>query len=139
MDPILTAVVAAIGALGNASLGEAAKKATADAYDGLKSLLKKKLGEKHTISTLINAIEVQRGSAAAVEAMGPLIADYKLGSDPEILEAARRVEAATTIISGSSIQSRVANYHGPVYGPTGDNSAATYNFSSIPETKKAPD
>lgn len=135
MDPIVSAVVAALTVLGNTSLDETLRKATADAYDKLKSLLKRKFGDKHASATLIDEIEAQHASEAIVAEKGPMIAALKLGSDPDILEAVRSLETATSVISKSSIQTRVTHFHGTVIGPTGDHSNATYNFGAAPDTK----
>ncbi|HMW18074.1 MAG TPA: hypothetical protein PKN13_09540 [Accumulibacter sp.] len=133
MDPVVSAVVAALAVLGNTSLDVTLRKATSDAYDGLKNLLKGKFGEKHAASTLIDEIEAQNGSEAIVTEKGPMIAALKLGDDPEVIDAVRRVESATTILP-KSVQSRVAHYHGSVYGPTGDHSKAIYHFGVAPDT-----
>lgn len=132
MDPILNAVADAIAVLANTTLDVTLRKATADAYDGLKSLLKRKFGDKNIAVTLIDEIEVQHGSKAIIAEKGPMIDTLKLGSDPDILEAVRCLETA---ISKSLTQARVTNYYGSVYGPTGDHSKATYKFDMTPDTK----
>lgn len=137
MDPIVAAVVAALGVMCNASLGEAAKKATVDAYEGLKGLVKRKFAKDHPAAVAIEQIEARRAAPDAVEDLAPKIAQYRLGEDPEILEAAHRLQRETTLVLVAPvIKQRETHYHGDVFGPTGDNSTATYTFGELPGSKK---
>lgn len=137
MDPILSAVISALQIAGNTALDEALRKATGDAYDRLKELLKRKFGGNHPATTLISEIEAELDNEKVRSEKGAMIAALNLGRDPEILDAARSVSDSTSMISKSIIQSRFTHFHGTVYGPTGDGATVTYNFGSVPDQKKA--
>ena len=50
MEPITVAIVAAVVAGAAAGAGKVAEKVIVDAYDGLKSLIKRKLGADNKVS-----------------------------------------------------------------------------------------
>jgi hypothetical protein len=81
MDPITTALVAALGNL--------AEPAVKDAYEGLKNLIKKKLGEKHPVVEAVQNLEQKPGSNGRRETLGEEIHASPAARDAEILAAAQ--------------------------------------------------
>jgi len=59
LDPITTAIVAALSAGANTAAGDVAKKAIVDGYNGLKALLKNKFGDDNSV---IEAVDASRMS-----------------------------------------------------------------------------
>ncbi len=63
MEPITTAIIAALSAGAATGLTEASKTAITDAYQRLKELLSKKFGASSEVVQAVNAVEVRPDSA----------------------------------------------------------------------------
>jgi len=85
MDPITTAIVAAIAA-GVSKVGE---QAVVDAYTKLKDLLKKKFGAKSEVVKAVKEVETKPASKARKEVLKEEVAATKADQDPQILKAAQ--------------------------------------------------
>ncbi len=81
MDPISTAIIAALGKL--------AEPAVRDAYDALKNLLVRKLGKKSEVMTAVEQLEQKPESAGRSATLQEEMAGAKAGSDVEILQHAQ--------------------------------------------------
>lgn len=81
MEPITTALVAALGKL--------AEPAVKDAYAGLKALIVKKLGAKHPVIEAVGSLEQKPDSNGRRETLGEELASSAVASDVEIAAAAR--------------------------------------------------
>ncbi len=80
MDPVSTAIVAAV-----AKLSEPIVK---DAYEGFKTLLQRKFGAGTALTTAIDAVEGKPESVGRREVLQEEIASAQAGSDAEIVDAA---------------------------------------------------
>lgn len=87
MDPITTAIVAAIAA-GASKVGE---QAVVDAYAKLKDLLTKKLGAKSDVVKAVKEVEAKPDSSGRKDVLQEEIAAAKADKDPELLQAAQVV------------------------------------------------
>ena len=85
MDPITTAIVAAIAA-GVSKVGE---QAVIDAYARLKELLKNKFGAKSEVVKAVKGLEDKPASTARKEVLKEEIAAVKADKDPEIFKVAQ--------------------------------------------------
>ena len=81
MEPITTALVAALGKL--------AEPAVKDAYEGLKALIVRKLGAKHPVVDAVGSLEKKPDSAGRRETLGEEITSSTAAADAEIVAAAR--------------------------------------------------
>jgi hypothetical protein len=81
MEPITTALVAALGKL--------AEPAVKDAYDALKALIVRKLGGKHPVVDAVDRLEKKPESGGRRETLGEEIAGSAAAADAEIIAAAR--------------------------------------------------
>ena len=81
MEPITTALVAALGKL--------AEPAVKDAYAGLKALIVKKLGATHPVVEAVGSLEQKPDSNGRRETLGEELASSAIAADPEISAAAR--------------------------------------------------
>jgi hypothetical protein len=81
MEPITTALVAALGKL--------AEPAVKDAYEALKLLIAKKLGAKHPVIEAVGSLEQKPDSRGRRETLGEEVAGSAAASDAEIVAAAR--------------------------------------------------
>jgi hypothetical protein len=81
MDPITTAVMAALGQL--------AEPAVKDAYEGLKSLLVRKFGKPSEVVKAVETLEAKPDSAGRRETLTEEIASSGAGRDTELLKLAQ--------------------------------------------------
>jgi len=91
MDPVTTAIVAAIttGVVGGSTkLGE---NMLVDAYEALKAAIKNKLGIDNPTSKAIDSLESKPDSAARKEVLSEEVIAAEIDKDPEILRAAQNV------------------------------------------------
>jgi len=113
MDPISTAIVGAI-----ANLGATAVK---DAYDGLKSQLVRKFGEKSKVVDAVRAVEVQPESEARQLVLAEEVAITHAMEDEELLRAAKAVGAAVEIHGGPAVSVRqIVHGNGNIFSGTGN-------------------
>jgi hypothetical protein len=83
MEPITTALVAALGKL--------AEPAVKDAYEGLKALIVKKLGARHGVVEAVGNLEKKPDSAGRRETLNEEIAGSSAAGDAEVVTAAHRL------------------------------------------------
>ncbi len=84
MDPITTAIVAALGAGAISGLTEASKTAIADAYGRLKDLLANKFGGDSEVTQAVNQLEAKPASSGRKELLAEEIAAVHAEQDEEI-------------------------------------------------------
>ena len=89
MDPITLAITSAIAAGVLSSTSEVAKQAIVDLYTGLKTLLKKKYGEKSDLNDAIDRLEKRSESDARQKVVEEEVAAARADKDSEILNAAQ--------------------------------------------------
>jgi cobyrinic acid a,c-diamide synthase len=89
MDPITTAIVAALAAGVSSGVTEMGKRIIVDAYEALKAMLKKKLGEQSRVVKSVEFLEAEPGSQASKALVQEAVAASKAEQDPDILQAAR--------------------------------------------------
>lgn len=89
MDPITTAIIAALtaGVAGGAT--EIGKKVIVDAYDGLKAALKKKFGDDSRISKAVTDLESEPDFKPKQDALAGRVAQVNASADPELHELAQ--------------------------------------------------
>ncbi len=81
MDPITTTIVAAIAAVSNSAIK--------DSYSALKTLLKKKFGEKSDLVEAVNKLEAKPQSEARKATVQEEVEAVKANDDPEIVQLAQ--------------------------------------------------
>ncbi len=89
MDPITTAIVAALSAGAISGLTETSKTAITDAYARLKTLLTKKFGGESDVVHAVNEVEAKPDSAGRKATLQEEIAAVKADQDQEVLHAAQ--------------------------------------------------
>ena len=89
MDPITTAIVAALAAGVAASAKEVGKKVIVDAYDALKTTLKKKFGPDSDLAEAVETLEKKPESAGRQTTVQEEVAAAKAAGDPELQELAQ--------------------------------------------------
>jgi hypothetical protein len=89
MDPVTTAIIAALTA-GVASGGpELVKKSISDAYEGIKSLLKEKFGPSSEVVKAASGLEAKPDSEGRRGTLQEEIVAAKADQDPDIVKVAQ--------------------------------------------------
>ena len=89
MDPITTAIVAALAAGVAASAKEVGQKVIVDAYDALKTTLKKRFGPDSDLAEAVETLEKKPESAGRQTTVQEEVAAAKAAGDPELQELAQ--------------------------------------------------
>jgi hypothetical protein len=89
MDPITTAIVAALGAGAVSGATKVGEQVIADAYAKLKELLGKKFGAKSKLVKAVKELEANPKSAARKEVVKEEVAAAKANQDKELLAIAQ--------------------------------------------------
>jgi hypothetical protein len=95
MDPIATAIAAAV-----ANLGATAVK---DAYAGLKALLVRKFGPESRVAEAIDGVEAKPESEGRKTVLAEELAASRAGEDEEIVRAANTLAAAVEANGGPAV------------------------------------
>jgi hypothetical protein len=91
MDPITTAIVAALSAGAVSGLTETSKTAITDAYTKLKDLLTKRFGARSNVVQAIEGLEARPASVGRKETLQEEIVAVQAEQDEELLAAAQGV------------------------------------------------
>jgi hypothetical protein len=91
LDPITTAIVAALAAGVASGATKAGEQVVTDAYSKLKELLGKKFGVKSKVVKAVKELEANPKSAARKEVVKEEVAAAKADQDTDLLEAAQRL------------------------------------------------
>ncbi|MDQ2885971.1 MAG: hypothetical protein M3Y39_07770 [Chloroflexota bacterium] len=112
MDPITTAIVAALSAGAISGLTEMSKTLVTDTYGKLKVLLSKKFGEHSDVLQAIDQLEKEPDAAGRKETLQEEITAVKADQDCEILQAAQELlhQLQTLPESGLHMQTATGSY-----------------------------
>ncbi len=118
MDPITMAIVAALTAGATSGLTEAAKAMIIDAYQGLKNLITKKIGDKSNVITSIEELETKPQSVGRQQTLNEEIVDTAIAQDQDILQAAHSLLSLIKAEPGGEhhVQQVTGNYNAVVQG-----------------------
>ena len=134
MDPITSAIVAALSAGAVSGLTEASKMAVTDAYQTLKGLFTRKFGASSEVVQAIDHLEAKPESASRQETLREEMIAVNAEQDHEVLAAARQLltlaHSQQAVVSKFTIQNNA-----PVQGQTiGDHHTITQQFEEGPKT-----
>jgi hypothetical protein len=90
MEPILTGIISALIAGATAKARNVASQFVSDAYEGLKSLIIRKLGK----SGAVQSVEDEPESGSASEALAEALAKHGLTKDSELAQRAEQLVKA---------------------------------------------
>jgi len=118
MDPVTTAILAALAAGAIGGITEMSKTAITDAYQKLKGLLVNKFGTKSKVVTAVEDLEEEHDSKGRQLTLQEQIAKVKADQDQELVQAAQVLLRELRSQPGGEqhIQSIVGNYNAQVYG-----------------------
>jgi|SRR5208337_2967120 len=89
MDPVTTAILAAIAAGVGSGAPKFIEKAVGDAYDALKAVLRRKFGDQSDVIKATEDLESKPDSAGRQATLQEEVTGAKADQDPEVLAAAR--------------------------------------------------
>jgi disulfide oxidoreductase YuzD len=113
MDPISTAILAALAKL--------AEPAIKDAYDGLKAIIKRKFGAHHEVVQAVENLEKKPNSIGRREMLKEEIVGSGAVADTEILAAARSlIENLKKQPGGQEIVQQIVTGNQNIFSGTGD-------------------
>ena len=122
MDPITAAIIAAlaVGVAGGAT--EVGKKVIVDAYDALKTALKKKFGADSDLTEAVDKLEKKPDSAGRQTTVQEEVAAAKAADDSELQELAQAlIEALKSTPEGEKAVSKYqVDARGAQVGAIGD-------------------
>lgn len=124
MDPITTALTAALSAGAATGLTDAAKKAIADGYDGLKTLLHRKFGVNSEVARAIGNLEAKPDSGGRKGMLEEEVKASNSVDEPELVAAA---QALLQLIEGLP----QAEMHGQIAKGTGIAQAQDGSTASV--------
>jgi phage terminase small subunit len=121
MDPVTTAILAAVAAGAASGATKTVEKAVVDAYEGLKGLLKRKFGENSEVSEALAKVEAKPDSAGRREMLREEIGATNAPEDPEIRHAAEALlEVLRAQPGGQQVVHQVVTGNENVFSGTGD-------------------
>ena len=118
MDPVTTAIVAALTAGAVAGLTDTAKTTITEAYQTLKDVLRKKFGKESNLVKSVEVLEAKPASVVRQQALDEEIIDAKAHQDPDIVQAAQRVlhQIQAQPDGERHVQRVIGNYNAVVQG-----------------------
>jgi hypothetical protein len=134
MDPITTAILAAMGVMGS----EVVKSGVKDAHEGLKAVIRRKWGETAPISKAITAMEEDPQSKAQAAVLEEKVAAVKATADTEVAQALHELveQLKTKGIGGEAVATIQFNMSDGVARISGaeDVQIGSMNFGTSRET-----
>ena len=100
MDPITTAILAALAAGAVSGATKVGEQVVSDAYAKLKELLGKKFGAKSKVVKAVKDLEANPKSAARKEVVKEEVAAAKADQDKELLQAAQALIKSVKALPG---------------------------------------
>ena len=91
MDPITTAIIAALSAGALSGLTDTAKAAITDGYNKLKAVIQKRFGQEHAIVKAVEAVEAKPASAGRQGTLVEEITEAGADQDAELLSLAEHI------------------------------------------------
>ena len=89
MEPVTTAIIAALAAGAAGGITDVAKKAISDGYSGLKALISKKFGSNSEVSDALDKLQATPDSPKRQQTLAEELEATNASADPELLGAAQ--------------------------------------------------
>jgi flagellar motor protein MotB len=133
MDPVTTAILAALAAGAMSGVTEVSKTAITDAYQKLKGLLASKFGAKSKIVTAIDDLEEEHDSKGRQLTLQEQLAKVKADQDQELVQVAQVL--LHEIRSQPGGEQHIQNAIGSYIAQASDHSTASVNVNRPPENQ----
>ncbi len=133
MDPITTAIVAALTAGAVSGLTEASKTVITDAYQALKGLLTKKFGASSQVVQAVDHLEAKPTLTARQQGLQEEMVAVQAEQDSDLLAAAQHLLTLVQPQQAGLGKFTIQN-NAPVQGQTiGDHNTITQQFGDLPK------
>ena len=133
MDPITSAIVAALTAGAISGLTESSKIAITDTYQALKGLLTKKFGASSQVVQAVDHLETKPESSARQSGLAEEIIAVQAQQDSEVLAVAKHLLTLVQPQQAGLGKFTIQN-NAPVQGQTiGDHNTVTQQFGIPPK------
>src|SRR5438105_3813799 len=118
MDPITTAIVAALTVGATSGISDTARTMISDTYQRLKSLLHNKFGRESNLVRSVEVLEAKPDAVGRQQTLDEEIIDAGANRDQEILQAAQQLLNLVHTQHGGErhIQHVIGNYNAVVQG-----------------------
>ena len=118
MDPVTTAIAAALTAGATAGLTETAKTAITQAYQTLKDMLRNKFGSESNLLKSVEVLEAKPTAVGRQQTLNEEIIDGKAHQDPDLLQAAQNLLQQVKAQPGGErhVLHVIGNYNAVVQG-----------------------
>ncbi|MGF6408360.1 hypothetical protein [Paraburkholderia sp. MM5482-R1] len=133
MDPVTTAITAALSAAASGATTEVAKKAISDSYEGLKGLLKKKYGSESDVAEALDKLDDKPDAKGRRQTVEDELEAVNAGADPELLAAARALLQQINAVPKAEQNVQIA--HGTGIAQAAHGSNASVKFDGPPPAK----
>jgi len=135
MEPVTTAIIAALTAGASSGVTEAAKKAISDGYSGLKALISKKLAVHSDVTDAIEKLQAKPESAGRQQTLAEELKATNASADQELLDAAQSLlELIRALPHGDQ---HIQNAVGTGIAQADRGSTASVSFAAPPTNKKS--
>lgn len=112
MDPVTTAIVAALATGVASGMTKFGESVIVDAYEALKTALKQKFGVDSNLAEAVNNLENKPDSAGRKETLREEVISAKADQDPDVLKAAQALldQLKAQPDGEQHIQTAIGNY-----------------------------
>ena len=93
MDPVSTAIIAALSAGAASGVTDAAKQAMVDAYHGLKALISKRFGSDSEVGNAIEKLQAKPDSDGRKQTLAEELKAVNAAAEPDLVTAAQSLLA----------------------------------------------
>lgn len=130
MDPITTALIAALTVGATSGVSDTAKRAIAEGYESLKGLVKKKLSPHGEVMEAIDKLQANPQSSPRQGVLAEEMAKTTAAKDPELLTASNvLLEIIRSLPQGEQHVQQIA--HGIGIAQASGSSKASVNMSGV--------
>lgn len=138
MDPITSAIIAALAAGVTAGLTDTAKKLVSDLYNSIKEKIQQKHGKDSKAIKAINDLENEPDFTPYQNGLQQRVSELKLDKDPELISLATKLLSEIQQSESKANLQTIQNVYGNGNAVAGNGGTATINVQqSKPRRRKA--
>jgi hypothetical protein len=133
MDPITTAIVAALPALAS----DLAKSSVKDAYAGLKAIIQRKWGDASAVAKSVDALEANPKSKGQAAVLAENVASVNATANAEVMQALANLVAELTKggLIGEAVGQITVNISGSSVGVAGAQNVSVKTMNIAPKSE----
>lgn len=136
MDPITSAIIAALAAGATAGLTDTAKKLIADLYNSIKEKIQQKHGKDSKAVKAINDLENEPEFVPYQTGLQQRINELKIDQDSELVSLATNLLSAIQQTQNKTSLQTIQNVYGNGNAVAGSGGTATINIQHQPKSRR---